>query len=138
MNDEFFDVIWRGDIPGYKRLLVAGADVNAQNADGWTPLLTAIEHQQVEIINLLIEAGADVNGPGPDRMTPLHLAVDIAIDSTHQQRRADEEVPIGVIALLLEHGANPRAADVRGHTPLGDADKRSNKVALFLRQWKRP
>ena len=44
-----------------KRLIDAGADVNARLADGRTALILATENGQFQSIELLIQAGADVN-----------------------------------------------------------------------------
>jgi len=42
-------------------LLEAGADVNAADEDGETPLMTAAVRRNEELFCLLLEAGADVN-----------------------------------------------------------------------------
>ena len=44
-----------------QRLLDAGADVNAKNNDGWTPLLYATQDNNTGVACLLIRKGADVN-----------------------------------------------------------------------------
>jgi ankyrin repeat protein len=43
-----------------KVLLEAGANVNAVDRDGSTPLLNAIRSEKVESARLLLDAGADV------------------------------------------------------------------------------
>ena len=50
-----------GDRAEVKRLLSAGADVNAGDADGWTPLSYAVDIGDVGIIADLLAAGANVN-----------------------------------------------------------------------------
>lgn len=48
-------------------LLQAGAEVNAANCNGWTPLMLASHHKDMEVLDRLIAAGADVRaqrGPG--------------------------------------------------------------------------
>jgi ankyrin repeat protein len=42
-------------------LLEAGADVNAADEDGETPLMTASVRRSEELVRLLLEAGAEVN-----------------------------------------------------------------------------
>ena len=50
-----------GDIQAIKQHLVDGMDVNAKDADGWTPLSTAAHEGHREVAELLIAKGADVN-----------------------------------------------------------------------------
>src|SRR3990167_5297602 len=42
-------------------LLDAGADIEARNSYGFTPLLSAVEHNHIDTVNLLLARGADVN-----------------------------------------------------------------------------
>ena len=61
------------------RLLVSelGANVNARDIDGWTPLHQAAENGHVEMARLLVsELGADVNARDCSGWTPLHLAAE--------------------------------------------------------------
>lgn len=57
-------------------LLANGADVNARNGCGATPLFYAVLEAKPEIVSLLISRGADVNAKLPDNQTPLHLVMD--------------------------------------------------------------
>jgi ankyrin repeat protein len=61
-----------GNIEAVRQHLAAGADVNAKNDFGWTPL-----HQVAtkEIAELLIAEGAEVNVNDRGGSTPLHNAV---------------------------------------------------------------
>ena len=83
-------------------LIQQGADVNAQNGRGETPLFLAVEFP--EIMNLLLNAGADVNICNNEGRTPLH---EVAEDGMVAQCR-----------MLLDHGANVNAKDRRRQTPL--------------------
>jgi len=55
--------IKHNDYPNAGRLILAGADLNIQDNDGYTALIGAItaEKNQLEIAKLLIEKGADLN-----------------------------------------------------------------------------
>ena len=54
-------------------LLKAGADVNAQDEDGQTPLFTAVYAKQLSLVKALVEAGAK-NMKDKNNLTPLQQA----------------------------------------------------------------
>ena len=89
----------------YIRVLISeGANVNARDSDGVTPLMQACASESVEIVTLLIEAGADVNPKDIRGMTPLIWA---ALGSTPE-----------IVSALIEAGADVNAKDRDGWTPL--------------------
>ena len=93
-----------GKLEAGQCLLDHGADINAQNDSGWTPLIFAVYWGHVEFARMLLKCGARINATGdPHIRTPLHWAV--------AQRR------IQAIRLLLEYGANINAHDKSGRTP---------------------
>ncbi|HLE51571.1 MAG TPA: ankyrin repeat domain-containing protein [Anaerolineales bacterium] len=59
-----------------RRLVAAGADVNAKQADDFTPLHEAAQNGQLEMAELLLEAGAQVNPRKADGKSPLGLALE--------------------------------------------------------------
>lgn len=59
----------KGDIGKVRELLAQGADVNAKQLQGWTPLHLAGSNK--EIIEFLISKGADVNAKDNADWTPL-------------------------------------------------------------------
>jgi len=63
----------KNDIENLKKLIDSGADVNAKNKDGDTPLHTATWKGNIEIVKLLIENGANLNIQDSNGKTPLHL-----------------------------------------------------------------
>ena len=76
------------------RLLVeAGANVNAMNSRGWTPLTETCKHGFLEATNILIDGGALLDTMNDDGYTPLHLACN--------------QNQFGCAKLLLKKGANP-------------------------------
>src|SRR5262245_59462707 len=101
-----------GDRAAVRRLLAAGADPNARNSGGATPLLWAAE--DLEMTRLLLEYGADVTARSDDGRTAIMAA-------TGRVGAAP------IVRLLLEYGANP-AESSRETNPLfasariGDAD----------------
>jgi len=58
----------------YEFLVKHGADVNAPDALGDTPLIAAVRTGNRVTVKRLIEQGADVNRPGGGDITPLSLA----------------------------------------------------------------
>jgi ankyrin repeat protein len=86
-----------GDIMQMQALLAQGAEVNARNAHGWTPLHVAAAGGDPAVIALLLQHGADVHAQSHIGTTPLDNA------TTRGGRQA-------VIELLLAHGAKPSDA----------------------------
>jgi len=72
-------------------LLANGADVNAKQQDGFTPLLEAVHNSQLDMIELLLQRGANVTLAKDDGQTPLAIA--------------QEEGNGEVIDLLIKNGA---------------------------------
>ena len=97
-------------------LLKAGADPNAKDGEGCTPLLhSAAKYGFPKIIAALLAADADPNAK--ERVTgrtPLHLAKE----------------PKATTAALLEAGANPNAKEDYGITPLHLAVMPKKKLRL--------
>jgi len=71
--------------------LAAGADVNAKDDNGWTPLYWSADKGHKYLAELLIAKGADVNVRGFLGMTPLNMA--------------DDEGEKEIADLLRKHGA---------------------------------
>ena len=58
---DIFQAAKTGNIDRVRELIAAGADVNQQNNDGWTPLHWAAYNGHQEVVQALIAAGANVN-----------------------------------------------------------------------------
>ncbi len=86
-----------GDIVQMEALLAKGAEVNARNAHGWTPLHVAAAGGDPAVLALLLKHGADVHAQSHIGTTPLDNA------TTRGGRQA-------VIDLLLAHGAKRNGA----------------------------
>ena len=98
-----------GNIEAVKQHLAAGADVNAKDEDGETPLHYTVYKGHKEIAELLIEKGADVDAGNSFGSTPLHNA---AIDG-HTE----------IVELLIAKGADVNAKADTGWTPLDSAER---------------
>jgi len=86
-------------------LISEGADVNAKNKYGDTPLHKSSDF----VVELLIEKGADINARNNRDETPLHQE---AVD------RMNKNAKIPKIVLLIDKGADLEAKNKRGMTPL--------------------
>src|SRR5262245_16408063 len=63
-----------GDMVQMQALLARGAEVNARNAHGWTPLHVAAAGGDSAVIALLLKHGADVHAQSHIGTTPLDNA----------------------------------------------------------------
>jgi ankyrin repeat protein len=85
-------------------LVKAGANVNAVNRYGVSPLVQACKNGNAGMVKLLLDAGADVNATLKGGETTLMLAA----------RSGDPEA----VAMLLVRGVNPNARERLGQTAL--------------------
>ena len=92
------------DLEIVKLLIKQGANVNAKDRKGKTPLHHLVN--QLEIVKLLIKQGANVNAKDRKGKTPLHHLVN----------------QLEIAKLLIKQGANVNAKDEKGKTPLHLAD----------------
>ncbi|AZL16361.1 ankyrin repeat domain-containing protein [Rickettsiales endosymbiont of Stachyamoeba lipophora] len=90
-------------------LIMKGADLEARNNDGRTPLHIAASNALLDLVRILIANGANINALDSKQNTPLHLAAAAGAPRTTQ--------------LILETGkANINALNADGFTPLGYAE----------------
>ena len=85
-------------------LLEHGADLEAKDDHGQTPLATAVEDYTFEAIPILLKRGANLEARDNKGRTPLGVAVRNGL--------------FEVARILIEAGANLEAKDKDGHTPL--------------------
>ena len=69
------DAIESNDLYLMKQLISTGADLNAIDWNGLTPLTYAAYRNRVDFVRILLEAKADINKADSDSYTPLHYAV---------------------------------------------------------------
>lgn len=80
---------WNGHINVVETLIAVGADVNAIDQGGYTPLMIAAQTNDVDMIDLFIEAGADIDYAADcatcDQETALILAAENGSAETVEQ-----------------------------------------------------
>src|SRR5262252_1191883 len=69
-----------GDVEQLAAILDRGADVNASNPSGLTPLMVAAYHGRLEMVRALIARGAEVNATDDEGLTAAMLADDAGHD----------------------------------------------------------
>ena len=149
--DALLKAVESGTASEVKAALAAGADPNAENEDGYTPLHeAALYNSNPSVIKALIEGGADPGARNKEGSTPLHMAAGFnsnpAVTTALIEAGADlnahtsmsRDTPLhtaaiynsnpAVIVALIEGGADPGARNKYGDTPFKYAkDKKALK-----------
>jgi serine/threonine protein kinase len=112
-----------GNVEMLELLLEHGANINAKDNSGITPLHAAIQTGNLSITKWLLEHGASINAKNNSGTTPLHYVI---------QQLAMPYDNLGMLKLLLEHGANLNVKDNNGTTPLHTAVQSGN---LSITKW---
>lgn len=133
-----------GSLDDVKILVSRGADVNAVNNDGYTPLHLAAMSGYPDKARFLLEHGAKLQALTKSGATPLHLAAErrrfdpVLLDllvgppdaSNVNVRDAEGRTPLWraadaenaeAVKWLIDHGANPNLANSSGEQPLDRA-----------------
>jgi pectate lyase len=111
-------VDWWSDMDTIELLLELGADVNAQNEVGNTPLHVAVDTWWLRVGEVLIAHGAKIELKNNKGQTPLLIAADYWFNR--------------MARLLIEKGADTQATDNQGSTPLDIALQQDNRELAQL------
>ncbi|MET3290561.1 ankyrin repeat domain-containing protein [Brevibacillus fluminis] len=112
MTHKLLQAAKNGETSVVKDLLERGADINARDAAGRTPVLLAAHGSHIETIHFLIEAGADVNLRDDRNDNPLLHAAAAG--------------KLAIVKLLLDAGADTRLTNRYGGVSLIPASERGH------------
>jgi ankyrin repeat protein len=93
-----------------KALVEKGAKLDLADPEGVTPLISAVFNAHFDVAKYLVDHGANVDKWDWWGRTPLYLAVDyntLPHGGRADQPSLDETLPIDLIRILLDKGANP-------------------------------
>jgi ankyrin repeat protein len=119
-NAALFEAIRKTDAAAARSALDQGADINARNRSGRTPLMMAAVTRNLDLVKTLLAQQADVRATDSAGMTALMWAAfggDPAI-----------------VRALLEAGADVNARDTNGETALEWAAKENTGVRQLLQK----
>jgi len=118
-NAELAQAVVASDSARIKFLAAHGAELNARDSMGSTPLISAASARDSATVKLLLELGANANARNGDGLTPL-------MEAAYRNH-------VPSVEALLQHGASLTMKDPRGLTPLCIAlDNRSFLAATAL------
>lgn len=137
LDDQLFKAVGNGDTAAVTQLLAQGAHVDAQDPNGYTPLIAACAMGFADVVKLLLDKGADPAIAAKNGQTALHFA---AMTGNTEEARLllDKNAPaevndqsgltplmygvvsnkVELVNLLVAHGANVEARDPQGFTAL--------------------
>lgn len=112
MDDKLFAAAEKGSVPLISELLKQGANVNAQDARGRTPVMAATYARQPKAVEALLRSGADVNQRDLMLNNPFLYA--------------GAEGMLEILKLAHAAGADPRITNRYGGTALIPAAERGH------------
>ena len=117
-NSELINAAREGRMVAARSLLAQGADVNASNPNGKTPLMAAAFYGNTRIVRLLLSEGADVNAKDKSESTALMAAI--------------FNGNISIVKDLIAEGADVNVKNKAGLTPLKRATAMEHKEIAKL------
>lgn len=146
-NTPLHEAVNSGNVDVVK-VMLPKSNVNAQNGEGETPLMSAAYLGFADVVRALLDAGADMHLQDKEGNTPLHRAArggheDVVEDLL--RAGAEVNIPAGdirstplheaarwgrfdIVQLLVDHNADVNCANSDGDTPL-------HMAAVWGRSW---
>ena len=89
-----------------------------EDANGWTPLHTAILNGRIREVKSLLENGANLNKAAKDGWTPIHMAAGTFVGAPQQNDGTPAATKYDVFKLVLNAGPDINVRTKDGQTPL--------------------
>lgn len=117
LDNQLFRAVGLEDKELVLKLIKKGADINSSylcfgEDIGWTPILYAVQLNNIEIVSILINNGANVNPKNINGWTPLHAVMRL-------------ENPSEILLMLFKAGADI-TVKYAGETPIEFAKRFNN------------
>lgn len=144
----------KGDVNATRKAIEKGANVDAKDEFGWTPLLRAVATKNKELVDFLISKGANVNakntsdgttvigyacmwGEENKSIVELLLSKGARLNVTDGAGRTPLFVPVmggnlSIVELLLSKGIDVNSKDRNGQTALSFAEQNGNQEMIEL------
>ena len=132
--DDFLQAIFEGDLEEVEQYFKLGYDPDAKDSSNRTALQLAVESDNVEVVEALLNRGASVNGVGFNDYTALHIAVQNSIDDVVQSDALPGEESIEILLCLLEAAADIYLEDGDGNSSISIAEQYKSKKIIALLQ----
>lgn len=108
---------WTLNAETLSELLKLGANPNVRSREGATPIMNAVQSENIEQLKILLEAGADINAQDNRGFTSLHRAAEMGKSE--------------IVKYLLQHGAD-RNIVAQGYTALALAEVVKNEEIINI------
>ena len=150
IQELLFDAARLGRIDVLPALLIAGADIEARDPQGYTPLILASYNGQAKATDLLLAQGASPDAPDRTRGNTSLMGVDFkgygeiadrlldAGADPHATNKAGQTALMmaamfghgGIVDRLLEMDADPLAVDAAGNSAWSVARGQGNTIMV--------
>jgi Raf kinase inhibitor-like YbhB/YbcL family protein len=147
------DIVVTGTIADARAAIAKGADVNAKDADGVTPLMRAASAGRADMVSLLLSRSADANAKTTGGVTPLMMAslggyvsamrpliaakADVNVKDNQGRTAlmaASSSGEAAAVEALLGAGADVRAEDASSETAMTYAAAEGHAAAIAALQ----